>query len=71
MLLLKPLKQGDTCPLCRQGKLKRIRRKDWMHWLPRSKYYKCSECSTRMVTMYGRAIKRVEKKNSAAAGRHP
>ena len=46
-------KSGVSCPRCEKGKIKRGRRKNWMRKLPQSKYYFCSSCKTRFLTVYG------------------
>jgi hypothetical protein len=56
MKRMKPLRQGDFCPLCGKGAVKRIRRLNWMRWLPQSKCYKCPDCLARIVTVYGRTL---------------
>jgi DNA-directed RNA polymerase subunit M/transcription elongation factor TFIIS len=60
MIGLKRLRTGDPCPQCRQGQVYRVKRRDWMRRLPRSKYYKCRKCKARFLAMYWFTI-RLEK----------
>jgi hypothetical protein len=50
------LHQGDSCPLCKEAELKRIKRKIWMHCFPLSKHYICSDCYHRFLTVYGHLL---------------
>ena len=47
------------CPNCRGHKIRRIARKDWMRWLPESKYYRCSKCRTGMLVLFDRVTWKV------------
>lgn len=54
---MQKLGSDDPCPNCRKGKLQRLQRKTWMRNLPQTKYYKCEDCNTKFLTIYGWAIK--------------
>lgn len=50
---MEQMKHGSFCPKCRRGQVQRVRRQDWMHWLPKSKHYRCKACHARFLTCYG------------------
>ena len=56
------LKSGDACPKCREGEVYRVRRRDWMRWLPSSKYYKCDDCGGRFLTTRGWTLRLPKRK---------
>ena len=49
--------RGDTCPVCRQGRITRIRRRSWMRRLPASKHVQCEACLASFLTIYDLAIR--------------
>jgi transposase-like protein len=51
------IRQGSSCPRCREGKVERVRRKDWMRRLPQSKHYRCKACGTQYLTLWGWAVR--------------
>jgi hypothetical protein len=61
MPMFERLHQDDCCPLCKEGELKRIKRKIWMHCFPLSKHYVCSECYLRFLTLYGHLLIKLSK----------
>jgi hypothetical protein len=63
------LKPGATCPECQEEQVHRVKRRDWMRWVPRSSYYKCAGCQARFLALYwlaislpkgGKSVKRTE-----------
>ena len=36
--------------------MKRIKRKFWMHFLPKGKHYVCRKCSFHFITVFGRLL---------------
>jgi hypothetical protein len=60
------LHEGGHCPKCDEGKLRRTRRRLWMHWLPASKYYKCDTCRARFLTILSWTIAFSPKKRQAS-----
>ena len=61
MAVLQRIQQGDSCGLCKEGELKRIKRKVWMHCFPLSKHYVCSECYHRFLTIHGHLLIKLPK----------
>jgi 2-dehydropantoate 2-reductase len=61
------LHQGNRCPRCREGKVARLSRPKWMHWLPASKYYQCEGCRARFLTVYGWTLRLPGSKGRPAA----
>ena len=51
------MEKGSLCPRCRKGKVYRIRRKDWMRRLPKSKHFRCEDCRAHFLTIYGWTIR--------------
>jgi hypothetical protein len=47
------------CPRCSSHRLRRIERKKWMRYLPKSKYYQCQKCRTHMLVLYDRVCLKV------------
>ena len=47
------LHHHDTCPVCREGRIKRISRKTWMTYIPSSRYYRCGRCGSKFFQMAG------------------
>lgn len=43
------LHHDAVCSACGNGRLERITRESWMHWLPRAKHYRCRSCKTRFL----------------------
>ncbi len=43
---------GRLCPACREGVLRRTRRKGWMALVPFSKYYSCSKCKSSFLRFF-------------------
>jgi hypothetical protein len=41
-----------TCPVCKKGGLRRLKRKAWMSIVPFSKYYSCSHCKTGFMRVF-------------------
>jgi hypothetical protein len=41
-----------TCPTCKEGELRRSKRKGWMSMVPFSKYYSCSQCRSRFLRLF-------------------
>lgn len=42
---------GKVCPVCGSSTLERVRRKEWMKWVPFSVYYRCDKCRGRLLTV--------------------
>ncbi len=61
MAMFQRLHQDDSCPVCKEGELKRIGRKFWMHCVPLSKHYVCSQCYYRFLTMHGHRLIKLSK----------
>lgn len=51
------MEQGSLCPKCGGGQVHRIRRRPWMRRFPQSKYYHCTGCRARFLTVYGWAVR--------------
>jgi hypothetical protein len=41
-----------TCPVCKDGDLRRIKREAWVALVPFSKYYNCSRCKTSFLRIF-------------------
>ena len=39
------------CHYCESSNLVRVSRKPWMHWLPSSKLYRCTDCQGEFITI--------------------
>ena len=40
------------CPKCFGRRIRRVERRAWMRYLPKSKYYRCNNCRTGVLVLF-------------------
>ncbi len=41
-----------VCPCCKSNEYDRVKRKWWMRWIPRIKYYQCRRCYAHFISFF-------------------
>ncbi|HDR04654.1 MAG TPA: YgiT-type zinc finger protein [Candidatus Marinimicrobia bacterium] len=54
MLIKRHRYHYKICPWCGGSNTKRLHRKKWMHYIPASKYYSCSNCGMEYLSIFGK-----------------